>query len=134
MSNFIGFFLEVEENEDIPKIEVRARALMNEIKLDLGPEDRKELEDSVIRQEDLLYSGIGFETTTAWPEVAHAIVDVMEGVAESFPEMKLVLFTTWEGPINGKYVSENGKFVKVQPQTDENGCPLPDEAENVLFP
>lgn len=85
MSNFIGFFLEVEENEDIPKIEARARALMNEIKLDLGPEDRKELEDSVIRQEDLLYSGIGFETTTAWPEVAHAIVDVMEGVAESFP-------------------------------------------------
>ena len=43
MSNFIGFFLEVEENEDIPKIEVRARALMNEIKLELGPEDRKEL-------------------------------------------------------------------------------------------
>ena len=128
------FFLEVDKNEDIPKIEARARTLMNEIKLELGPDDCKELEHSVIRQEDLLYFGVGFETTTAWPKVAHAIVDVMEGVAESFPKMKLILFTTWEGPINGKYVSENGKFVEVQPLTDENGYPLHDEAENVLFP
>ena len=128
MSNVYGLALIAKCREDLKKIELRAKELLNE----LTPEEHKDFGFNSFGPNENGYIGISFQTTL--PVLEQVARNVGDGIASSFPEMKLVAYETWEGPIVSKYVNENGEFVEVEPLKDENGEFLHDEDENLIFP
>ncbi len=123
MSNIISLNLEVKQPEDVKKIAEQATKLLNL----LNPKGKEGVEFGVFEK------GIYFEERNRGLRPLIAWI-VTEGIAASFPDMDLTVYTTWEGPVDGEYVSDEGWLVEVEPLKDENGNPLYDEAENILFP
>ncbi len=107
---------------------LRAHGNLNE----LTPEEHHEFGYNSFGPNEDGEAGIVFQTTL--PVLEKVVKNVVEGIASSFPKMKLVAYETWEGPIVSKYVNENGEFVEVEPLKDENGEFLHDEGENLIFP
>ena len=128
MSNVYGLALIAKYPEDSVKIESRAKELLKE----LTPEEHHEFGYNSFGPNEDGEAGIVFQTTL--PVLEKVVKNVVEGIASSFPKMKLVAYETFEGPVVSKYENENGEFVEVEPLKDENGEYLYDEAENLLFP
>ena len=128
MSNVYGLAIIAKCREDLTKIELRAKELLNE----LTPEEHKDFGFITFGPNEDGDIGISFQTTL--PVLGEVATKVADGIASSFPEMKLEACETWEGPVVSKYVNENGEFVEVEPLKDENGEFLRDDGENLLFP
>ena len=128
MSNVYGLALIAKCREDLTKIELRAKELLNE----LTPEEHKDFGFNSFGPNEDGNMGISFQTTL--PVLGEVVTKVANGIASSFPEMELVAYETWEGPVISKYVNENGELMEVEPLKDENGEFLRDEGENLLFP
>ena len=127
MSNVLGYAIVAERQEDVQKLAERAIELQKELTL----EDKKRAEFRVFGPNEDGDSGIYFETQSWDCEIT---IKVVEDVVASFPEKKLAVYVTCEGPVCDKYVSENGELVEVEPLKDEKGDYLRDEGYNILFP
>ena len=128
MSNVYGIIMIAKSREDLTKIELRAKELLNE----LTPEEHKGFGFNSFGPNEDGDMGISFQTTL--PVLVEVAQLVGDGIASSFPERELVAYETWEGPVISKYVNENGELMEVEPLKDENGEFLRDEGENLLFP
>ena len=128
MSNVYGLAIIAKCREDLTKIELRAKELL----IELTPEEHKDFGFITFGPNEDGDIGISFQTTL--PVLGEVATKVADGIASSFPEMKLEAYETWEGPVVSKYVNENGEFVEVEPLKDENGEFLRDDGENLLFP
>ena len=128
MSNVYGIIMIAKSREDLTKIELRAKELLNE----LTPEEHKGFGFNSFGPNEDGDMGISFQTTL--PVLGEVAQMVGDGIASSFPKMELVVYETWEGPVISKYVNENGELMEVEPLKDENGEFLRDEGENLLFP
>ena len=93
MSNVYGLALIAKCREDLKKIELRAKELLNE----LTPEEHKDFGFNSFGPNENGDIGISFQTTL--PVLEQVARNVGDGIALSFPEMKLVAYETWEGPI-----------------------------------
>ena len=94
MSNVYGLALIAKCPEDSVKIESRAKELLNE----LTPEEHHEFGYNSFGPNEDGEAGIVFQTTL--PVLEKVVKNVVEGIASSFPKMKLVAYETFEGPVD----------------------------------
>ena len=130
MGNLHGFDLLAKTKEDAMKIAERAKELEKELVLPSGFRFEGYTTEFEYYEYDGEY-GIRYETYVE--ELCFLAMKIADAIAATFPEMKIHLFETWEGPVCREAISRNGVFFDLEQAKDENGNLMFDEAENAIF-
>lgn len=126
MSNYIGLSLMAKRQEDAEKLALRASELLKE----LDPDDQRGVHFDQFLTPDKRERGIEFASCIG--EKLKLADKVIEGVAASFPEMKLRYYVTWEGPLVEARESKNGKLVEIELWQTVVHFENPDDYQRVL--
>lgn len=96
-----------KRHEDAEKLAVRAKELLKE----LDPNDKQGIHFDMYKTSDGCEEGINCDSYE--PEKTDLAFKIMEGIAATFPEIKLRYYVTNEGPLEEAGESRNGKLVKI---------------------
>ena len=108
MSNYIELSLMAKLHEEAEKLAARAKELLKE----LDPNDEQGVHFDLHQTYNRLEEGITYGSYES--EKLKLADKVIEGVAASFPEMKLRFYMNWEGPLVEARESRNGKLVEIE--------------------
>lgn len=127
MSNNVGIIIFAQSQLDLDKIAARAAELQKELNQEDGA--KVEFEPYCNDNEYCLC----FDSLSNYPDEINLAYKIADGIAHTYPEMKLSLIQTWEGPVSERAISKYGWFFLLEQALDENGYRLFDEGENALF-